>query len=321
MTVGAPVTTSISGLAPNTLYHFRLVVSNATGTAFGADQTFTTARTAAPPPALKAPRISGLTLSPALFVAASHGAATASVRTGSTITYSDTVAATTVFTVERPTIGRLNGGSCAKTTKRNRSRKHCTRLIKIGQFNHADGAGTNRFHFTGRVGGRKLALAATSSSPSRTTRPEPDLRSRCAWWQSPLSSDRRGPDMPNPEVTPDASKAVGSHPRGRPRQQHPTLASRCRDSVSFVPGRDRRHLEHPPEVVDTRSQTCRTCRSRWPGSEGVATSTRLRRPGVQSGPADVATDALPHPCPSGTAPCNHVVHVLDGSAPPPQKGG
>ena len=90
-------------------------------------------------------------------MAASHGAATASVRTGSTITYSDTVAATTVFTVERPTIGRLNGGSCVKTTKRNRSRKHCTRLVKIGQFNHADGAGTNRFHFTGRVGGRKLA--------------------------------------------------------------------------------------------------------------------------------------------------------------------
>ena len=44
VTVGAPVTTSISGLAPNTLYHFRLVVSNATGTAFGADQTFTTAQ-------------------------------------------------------------------------------------------------------------------------------------------------------------------------------------------------------------------------------------------------------------------------------------
>ena len=126
--------------------------------------------------------------------------------------------------------------------------------------------------------------------------------------------------MPNPEVTPDASKAVGSHPRGRPRQQHPTLASRCRDSVSFVPGRDRRHLEHPPEVVDTRSQTCRTCRSRWPGSEGVATSTETTASGSQSGPADVATDALPHPCPSGTAPCNHVVHVLDGSAPPPREG-
>ena len=59
----------------------------------------------------------------------------------------------------------------------------------------------------------------------------------------------------------------------------------------------------------------------WPGSEGVATSTETTASGSQSGPADVATDAMPHPCPSGTAPCNHVVHVLDGSAPPPHKGG
>ncbi len=157
VTVGAPVTASISGLAPNTLYHFRLVVTNATGTALGADQTLTTATTAAPPRALTAPRTSGLTLSPSVFVAASHGAAITSVRTGSTVTYSDTVAATTVFTVERPTTGRLNGSSCVRTTKRNRSHKHCTRLVKIGHFNHADRAGSNRFHFTGRVGGRRLA--------------------------------------------------------------------------------------------------------------------------------------------------------------------
>ncbi|MGB8880228.1 MAG: hypothetical protein WCD11_28215, partial [Solirubrobacteraceae bacterium] len=59
----------------------------------------------------------------------------------------------------------------------------------------------------------------------------------------------------------------------------------------------------------------------WPRSEGVATSTETTASGSQSGPADVATDARPNSCRSGTAPCNHVVHVLDGSAPPPQKGG
>ncbi len=155
--IGAPVAASISGLAPNTLYHFRLVVTNAVGTALGADQTFTTAATAAPSPALKAPRISGLTLSPSVFVGASHGAAIASVRTGSTVSYDDTVAATTVFTVERPTTGRLTGGSCVRTAKRNLSHKHCTRLVKIGHFKHADRAGRNRFHFTGRIGGRRLA--------------------------------------------------------------------------------------------------------------------------------------------------------------------
>jgi phosphodiesterase/alkaline phosphatase D-like protein len=37
-----PVSTSLSGLTPGTTYHFRLVATNTTGTADGADQTFTT---------------------------------------------------------------------------------------------------------------------------------------------------------------------------------------------------------------------------------------------------------------------------------------
>jgi hypothetical protein len=59
----------------------------------------------------------------------------------------------------------------------------------------------------------------------------------------------------------------------------------------------------------------------WPGSEGVATSTQTTASGSQSGRADSVTDAVRPPCRSGTAPCNQVAHVLDGSAPPPQKGG
>ena len=58
-----------------------------------------------------------------------------------------------------------------------------------------------------------------------------------------------------------------------------------------------------------------------PGSAGVATSTETTASGSQSGPADVATDAMHHPCRSGTARCSHVMHMLDRSAPPPQKGG
>jgi hypothetical protein len=153
----AAVTASISGLAPNTLYHFRLVVTNAAGVAFGADETFTTASSAtSPPPGPKAPKISGLELSPSTFVAASHGAAVTSVRTGATVSYSDTVAASSTFTIERRTTGRLKAGACVKATKRNRSRKHCVRLVKRGHFSHGDRAGSNWFHFTGRVAGRKL---------------------------------------------------------------------------------------------------------------------------------------------------------------------
>jgi hypothetical protein len=40
--IDAPVSVSLSGLTPSTEYHFRLVASNAAGTAYGADQTFIT---------------------------------------------------------------------------------------------------------------------------------------------------------------------------------------------------------------------------------------------------------------------------------------
>jgi len=44
------VSASAAGLVPNALYHVRLVASNATGTTFGPDQTFTTPAGPAPPP-------------------------------------------------------------------------------------------------------------------------------------------------------------------------------------------------------------------------------------------------------------------------------
>jgi hypothetical protein len=45
-TISAPLT----GLVPGALYHVRVVATNAAGTTFGQDQTFTTAQAAAPPP-------------------------------------------------------------------------------------------------------------------------------------------------------------------------------------------------------------------------------------------------------------------------------
>lgn len=49
---GKAVSAAISGLTPSTTYHFRLVVTNASGTDTGADKTFTTLGAgAAPPPA------------------------------------------------------------------------------------------------------------------------------------------------------------------------------------------------------------------------------------------------------------------------------
>jgi hypothetical protein len=45
-----PVSATATGLIPNAVYHVRLVATNATGTTFGPDQTFTTPPGAAPPP-------------------------------------------------------------------------------------------------------------------------------------------------------------------------------------------------------------------------------------------------------------------------------
>ncbi|HYB30866.1 MAG TPA: IPT/TIG domain-containing protein [Solirubrobacteraceae bacterium] len=45
-----PVSATVAGLAPNALYHVRLVATNGAGTTVGPDQTFTTASDPAPPP-------------------------------------------------------------------------------------------------------------------------------------------------------------------------------------------------------------------------------------------------------------------------------
>jgi phosphodiesterase/alkaline phosphatase D-like protein len=36
--------TNLTGLSPNTVYHYRIEATNASGTSYGADQTFTTAK-------------------------------------------------------------------------------------------------------------------------------------------------------------------------------------------------------------------------------------------------------------------------------------
>jgi hypothetical protein len=102
-----------------------------------------------------APAVTGLTASPSVFAVAGSGASIAR-RTGSTISYSDSQAATTTFTVLKPVVGvKNNRGSCVSPVKGKRG-KRCTRYVRVGSFTHRDAAGRNSFHFTGRVSGRKL---------------------------------------------------------------------------------------------------------------------------------------------------------------------
>ena len=63
-----PVSASAPGLVPNALYHVRLVATNATGTTFGPDQTFTTPAGPAPPPPVLGQKINVKPVSGRVFI-------------------------------------------------------------------------------------------------------------------------------------------------------------------------------------------------------------------------------------------------------------
>ena len=53
-------------------------------------------------------------------------------------------------------LGTFSKGHCVKPSTSLHGRR-CARFVKIGKFTHTDKVGLNRFHFTGRLNGRKLA--------------------------------------------------------------------------------------------------------------------------------------------------------------------
>jgi hypothetical protein len=67
------VTASLTGLVPGALYHVRLVATNAAGTTFGPDQTFTTAQAAAPPPPVLGKSENAQPVSGTVFIRLSSG--------------------------------------------------------------------------------------------------------------------------------------------------------------------------------------------------------------------------------------------------------
>lgn len=112
-----------------------------------------------------AARITKLKLSPKAFAAAAKGASIAKAKakakvTGTTVSYRNSAAVTTRFTVQRALAGRRKGKTCAKPAPSNKRGKPCTRYSNVGAFTHKDQAGANSFRFTGRVGGRALAAGA-----------------------------------------------------------------------------------------------------------------------------------------------------------------
>jgi hypothetical protein len=133
-----------------------------------------------PPPPVVALSVSSLKLSPRSFKAAPKGASISKkAKAGSTVAYSVSAASSTKFTVESVQTGRKKGKKCVKQTGGNKRAKKCTRYVVVrGSFKRAAKRGGNKFHFSGRVGGKKLkpgkyrlvALATVGTRKSKLKR-------------------------------------------------------------------------------------------------------------------------------------------------------
>jgi hypothetical protein len=145
-------TTAVKGLKKRTTYHFRLVVTNALGTATGTDQTFTTTGGAV---------VSNLRLKPSRIVAApGRGASFTRAKkrkTGTTLSWHASEPGTTTFTVQKPRNGFRSGRRCVAKRPRGKAKARRCKLFKsVGSFKSKTATGTNKLHFTGRVKRRPL---------------------------------------------------------------------------------------------------------------------------------------------------------------------
>jgi hypothetical protein len=109
-----------------------------------------------PPPDTTAPDVTGLALSRTRFRLGSALPSVAAVRTGTTIRFRISEAATVRLRFRRAAPGRLVGGRCRRPTRLNRSRPRCTRMLLVrGSVSRAVQAGARRIKFAGRLSARR----------------------------------------------------------------------------------------------------------------------------------------------------------------------
>jgi hypothetical protein len=167
----SPVAIDLTGLAPRTTYHYRLVATGPDGTANGADRTFTTtsAVTAGVP---GAPRVTRLSIAPKAFAVGAKGSPLrARTRTqaalGAVIRFRLSERASVRLLVQRTIAGRRKTVSKGKTRcvavkihARVPRRARCVRHPGRGRLLRAGTAGANRIVFSGRIGARRLPTGA-----------------------------------------------------------------------------------------------------------------------------------------------------------------
>lgn len=134
-----------------------------------------------------APLLSSLRIAPQRFRAANSEATISrkskgkNAPVGTTVSYKNSQAALTFFTVLKGVSGHKVQGKCVLTKEVNSGKPRCRRNQRTGRFTHRDVDGRNTLRFSGRVNGKKLApgkytLLVTGASPggkasNRLTRP------------------------------------------------------------------------------------------------------------------------------------------------------
>jgi hypothetical protein len=130
-------------------------------------------------PTARAPRITGLRLSPTTLRAARSGASVKRGlgRTGTRVSYRLDMDANVWFMVQRISAGRRIGRRCVKQSSRNRRRRSCIRHVAVrGSFTRRRLAGADSFIFSARMADRALKvgryrLVATASASGRKGSP------------------------------------------------------------------------------------------------------------------------------------------------------
>jgi hypothetical protein len=144
----AGVEATLTGLAPGTTYHYRLVASNSAGEVAGADMTFTTQADTV------APTISGLRLTRRRFAVGPRPTPlVARARRGSELRFSLSEPARVRIRIERLITGHRRRGRCLT---RAHSGRRCTIEQPVGTLTRTLPAGAARIPFSGRLGRKRL---------------------------------------------------------------------------------------------------------------------------------------------------------------------
>ena len=156
-TAAVPVTAPLTGLLPNTTYHYELLATNGDGTSTTADGTFTTLPATTQTP----PRLSAVGQSPRRWAETSaqrRTKTTAKLTVGTTFSFRLNESAKVTLTFTESGAGRRVGTRCVAETGKNTRRAQCN--LPRGTVTVAGRSGRNTLRFRGRVAGHSMPAGA-----------------------------------------------------------------------------------------------------------------------------------------------------------------